>query len=158
MITREDLVVKSVTDYAKNQIRDWGYDENVWEWRERFDAEEMDPFTKSVIGAGFDFTDQGRAAEMGSNLKLRTYHIEFAVFGHSFDLGRNISGALVEAIEQDGCIPVIDYGDDARPVLHAMEVLGVANNRAELADPQPWEAFLWIVSAQVEDCYLPRVP
>lgn len=157
MLTREDLVVQSTTDYAKTQLRAWGYDETVWEWRERYDAEAMANFDKSVIGAGFDFTDQGRQAECGSTLKARVYHIEFAVFGKTLTLGRNISAAVRDALEQDGFVPLVDYGDPGQPTIDSMEVLGLASTRAEIANPQPWEEFLWIVAVQVEDIYQARL-
>lgn len=157
MITREDLVVQSVTDYAKARLRTWGYDEDVWEWRESFDAEQMAKFTKSVIGAGFDFTDGGRAAECGSDLKARTYHIEFAVFGFDLTLGRNLSGALLSAVEQDGFIPLLDYEDTSKPQIDSLELLAATKNRPPIPQPQPWEEFLHVVAVQVEDIYSARV-
>jgi hypothetical protein len=157
MITREDLVVQSVTDYAKAQVRAWGYDEDVWTWEERFDAAKMAKFDKTIIAAGFDFTDGGRQAECGSDLKERVYHIEFAVFGKTLTLGRNISSALRDAVEQDAVIPLLDYQDPAKPQIDALELLAVSSNRATPPDPEPWEEFLWLVAAQVQDVYHARL-
>jgi hypothetical protein len=110
MITREDLVVQSVTDYAKAQVRAWGYDEDVWTWEERFDAAKMATFDKTR-----------------------------------------------DAVEQDAVIPLLDYQDPAKPQIDALELLAVSSNRATPPDPEPWEEFLWLVAAQVQDVYHARL-
>lgn len=153
MISREDLVTQSVTDYAKAALVAKGYPNSLWRWVEVWTPDSMEPFDKTVVAAGFNFDDGGRQAELGSDLKARIYHIEFFVFGKTVTLARNIAAVLKFSLESDPTIPLKNYAVAGAPEIDRLIVEAVATHRHNPPDPEPWEEFVWLTAVQVEDIY-----
>lgn len=154
MITREDLVEQSVTDYVRNALFvERGYPADQLELIESFPATLTEELTKSYVGAGFNFDNAGQAAEMGSDLTKRTYTLEFFVFGVTRAYAKNVANAIKFAVQRDGVIPLRDYEAPGAPVVDQMEVLGATADRQIVPDPEPWQEFIWLTTVNVEDVY-----
>ena len=154
MISREDCVEQSVFDYAKDAIRGRGYPESQVELLESFPYRMSDAqFTRTLVAAGFNFDDDGKPAELGSDLKVRQYHVQFFVFGMTATYGRNLANVLKFAMERDGQIPLKNVAVDGDPVIDYLEVLGVSAERQIVPDPEPWQEFVWTTTLRVEDVY-----
>lgn len=152
MVTREDKIRKSVTIYAKAKLAERGYDDEV-QWVESFDYEPEQELAGNVIAAGFEFDDQGEAAECGSDLIKRLYTIEFVVLGTTLTFARNIASALKFALQGDQAIPLLDVGVTGQAQIDVLEVIGVNSEREILPDPEPWQEFIWTTRIRVEDYY-----
>lgn len=154
MISREDLVEQSVFDYARDAIRERGYADDQVDVRQSFPYTLNDAqFTRTLVAAGFNFDDDGKQAEMGSDLKTRVYTIQFFVFGTTATYGRNVANVLKFALDRDGLIPLKDVGQEGAPVIDVLEVLGVSAERQIVPDPEPWQEFVWTTTLRVEDVY-----
>lgn len=155
MITREDLITQSVYDYVRRQIFDVrNYPPSQVELRESFVYElDEETFDRNIICAGFDFDDEGRQAEMGSDLKTRTYTIEFWIFGLTDTYARNLANAIKFAIDVEGTIPLMDIAQDPSVEIDKLIVEGVNVDRQIIVDPEPWQRFVWTTRVQVEDTY-----
>lgn len=152
MITREDMVEQSVMEWVRAQLLTRGYPPTQVEIVESF------PFTvteleKNTVALGFNFDDQGRAAEMGSDFRRRVYTLEFLVFGKTLTYARNLANAVKFALDVEGAIPLLDIEQAGAPEIDRMIVLGVRSQRQEKADPEPWEEFTWATTVTVEDIY-----
>lgn len=155
MITREDLITQSVYDYVKRQVFDVrGYPASQVELRESFVYQlDEETFDRNIICAGFDFDDEGRQAEMGSDLKTRVYTIELWVFGLTDTYARNLANAIKFAVDVEGTIPLMDISQDPPVEIDKLIVEGVNADRQIIPDPEPWQRFVWTTTVQVEDTY-----
>lgn len=164
-ITREDYVEQSVQTFAKNELFDArSYPREQIEFLESFDDnmfEAQEEPRKNYIAAGYDFDDNGRSAELGSDLIRRQYTFEFFVIGISSVWGKNLAQAIKFAIERDGLIPLLDIADTEAapdwPVIDQLVLVGVSANRVIVQDPAPWQRHIWVTRVQVEDEYHARL-
>jgi len=157
MISREDLIAQSVYDFVEEHLRARGYSERRVEMLESF------PYTRqeaqldhSLLAAGFDFDDQGQSAEMGSDLKIRVYTIQFVIFGPNNTEARNVANVvkfIVDGANAEGGIPLRNYGVEGAPELDRLLVDGVMADRQIIADPEPWQENVWLTTAKIEDTY-----
>lgn len=155
MISREDLVTQSVTDYVREAIFvDRGYPADQVELLESFPYRFNDgQFLKNYIALGFDFDTPGEQAEMGSDLMTRTYTIEFWIFGQTNTYARNLANQVKFALERDGRIPLKDISQAGAPVIDYLIVLGASAEREAVPQPEPWQEFVWTTTGRVEDTY-----
>lgn len=156
MISREDIVEQSVTEYLKNALFvERGYPatllEVIEDWPHQFPTTEA--LTKTYVGAGFNFDNAGQSAELGSDLMQRTYSFEFFVFGSTRAFAKNVANVIKFAAQKDRSIPLKDYEQTGAPVIDAMEVLGATADRQIIPEPQPWQEFVWLTTINVEDVY-----
>lgn len=164
-ITREDYVEQSVQTYARRQLFDVkGYPEEQIEFLDSFDDnmfDGQDALNKNFVASGFDFDDDGRQAELGSDLIRRQYTFEFFVIGLSSVWGKNIAQAIKFAVEHDGLIPLLDIADAASapdwPTIDQLVLVGVSANRVIVQDPAPWQRHIWVTRVRVEDEYHARL-
>lgn len=157
MITRQEIVTQSVTDYVRAQLVARGYPTNQWVLKESFDftspPDDLLKDRKQVIACGFDFDSGGEEAEMGSDLKNRVYNLEFVIFGTSATYARNLSSVIKFACDQDTGIPLLDISDPLKPQIDVLTVISARSNRQEIPDPEPWLEYVWLTNVQVEDVY-----
>jgi hypothetical protein len=156
-LTREQYVTESVDAFLRANLTAASYTADNVEVAAEFPHTRFkdNPLDKTYVTAGFDFDDTGKPAEMGSNLKLRLYTIEFFVFGKTQTWGKNVAGAVKFSLERDGVIPLLDIADPARPQIDALVVAGVSSQEEEANNPLPWQENVWTVRLRVEDTYLP---
>lgn len=153
MISREDMVTQSVTDFIRNAVfTERGYPESQVEMLESFPYV-MQSFEKNYIALGFDFDDDGTQAELGSDLLRRIYTIEFWVFGQTATYARNLANVVKFAAQKDQSIPLKDISEAVPPVIDAMEVLGASSQRQIVPNPEPFQQFVWTTVVRVEDVY-----
>jgi len=160
-LTREDFVMQSVQDYLKEQLFTVrGNPEDKVQITDAWQGEKFEtPLAKNVVASGYNFDDGGKAAEMGSDLMVRLYTVEFFIFGMSATWGRNLAQGIKFSLENDGIIPIVDITDAARPPTGEVLVLdSVTAAREPISDPPEWQRYLWITTARVEDTYHARVP
>lgn len=155
MISREDLIEQSVTDYARAAIfteREYPADqvELLESFPFRFDEGQ---FLKNYIALGFNFDDGGVPAELGSDLIRRNYTIEFWIFGQTATYARNLAHVLKFALQKDQAIPLKDISDLAAPVIDSLEVISVTTQREVIQNPEPWQEFVYTTMLRVEDVY-----
>lgn len=155
MISREDCIEQSVTDYARHQIFTVrAYPADQVEMLEAFPYTREDAtLDKNLIAIGFNFDDDGEPAEMGSSLTLKLYTIQFWVFGKTNTYARNLANQLKFALNVDGCIPLMDIGEVPPVQIDSLIVRGVSAERQIIQDPAPWQEFVWTVHLKVEDLY-----
>jgi hypothetical protein len=155
MITREDLVEQSVTDYIRAAIFDArGYGSDQVEILDAFRGELHEhELTKNYVAIGFNFDDEGEQAEMGSDLMRRHYTIQFLIFGKTNTWARNLANVVKFAAQHDGTIPLKDIEQPTAPVIDQLEVLGASAQRQIVPQPEPWQEFIWTTHIQVQDCY-----
>lgn len=150
MISREQLVTNSVVAYAVSRLAARGYTEGAdYDLAERFPGKGT-TLARPIVAVGFNFDDEGHAAEMGSDLRVRTYTIEFWVFGTTNTWAANLANHVKFDLERDGGVPLLDENDDE---VDRMDVDGVSSQREEAADPEPWQEFVWTTHLRVEDYY-----
>lgn len=152
MISREQLVTQSVEDYVRAALTARGYDGLV-DFADEFPYTLEEPPRRPLIAAGFDFDDAGEQAEMGSDLTLRTYGLEWFIFDSSGDRARNVAHIIKFALEADGQIPLNDYGQAGTPVIGYLQVDGSSAARQPYADPEPWQENAWQTTVRVIDEY-----
>lgn len=155
MIPREQLIEQSVTDYVRAAIfTEFGYSADKVELVEAFDFNRVrEGLTKNVVTLGFSFDDGGTQAEIGSDLVTRTHTIEFFVFGLTNTWARNLANVVKHVMERDQRIPLIDYSDPAKPTIDYVLPLTPRAARQPIAEPEPWEQFVWTTHVQIEDTY-----
>lgn len=161
-ITREDYVTQSVQTFVRKALfEERGYPESMIEMMESFDDNMFDRSMtpqKNYIASGFDFDDDGRQAELGSDLMMRQYTLEFFTIGLSSQWGKNIAQAIKFAIEKDGLIPLLDISVPTDPPqIDSIVLDGVSANRVIVTDPAPWQEHIWITRARVTDEYNARL-
>lgn len=159
MISREDLVEQSVTDFARNALFvERGYSSDHVELRESFPYTlEEAQFTKNIIATGFTFDDGGEQAELGSDLKVRLYTVQFLVFGRTATYGRNLAHVLKFAFDSAGLVPLKDIAQPEAPVIDQLIVTRVSAERQIIGDPEPWQEFVWTTTLVVEDTYFAQL-
>jgi hypothetical protein len=155
VIPREQFVEQSVTDYVRAAIFDeYGYSPNKVELVESFDfAQPREHLTKNVIALGFSFDDGGTQAEIGSALTVRNHTIEFFAFGLTQTWAKNLASVVLHVVERDGRIPLRDYRDPAKPVIDWLLTDNARAARQPIAQPEPWQEYVWTTHVQVEDTY-----
>lgn len=150
MISREQLVTDSVVAYAVAQLAVRGYTRDVdYVLSDRFPGVGT-TLTLPIVAVGFNFDDEGRAAEMGSDLRVRLYTIEFWVFGTTNTWASNLANHVKFDLERDGAVPLRDENGNA---VDHLELDGVSSQREEVVDPEPWQEYVYTTVAKVEDVY-----
>lgn len=158
-INRETLIVQSTQDYVREQLFDVkSYPEDQIVLLDSFPHNRFDgPLDKNYIAFGFNFDDEGRQAELGSDLKTRTYTLEFFTFGLNSIWGSNLANAIKFAADTDGVIPLLDYGQIAKPEIDRLIVTGTRAEQQVIPEPAPYEENVWVTWVNVEDCYFARL-
>jgi hypothetical protein len=156
VISREDMVEQSVTEWVRNAIfvvR--GFPASDVELRESFPHElgEGSVLGKNLIAAGYDFDDGGEQAELGSDLMVRRYTIEFFVFGQTRTWAKNLANNIKFALDVDGTIPLLDISQVPPVEIDRLVVISPRTARQPVADPEPWQEFIWTTTVQIEDTY-----
>lgn len=118
--------------------------------------EDTGTIDKTYIANGFNFDDQGKDGEMGSNLRVRIYSLETFVFGFNDLWGENVSGAIKFSIEEDDVLPLLDIGEPGMPQIDSLVVVGVQSSKVIVSDPQPYQESIYLVKSRVEDTYYPN--
>lgn len=165
-VTREDYVEQSVQTYLRrrlfNSVGDGGkgYPEAMIEFIDSFSDDMFgtdEHVSKNYIAGGYDFDDNGKAGELGSDLITRLYTMEFFTVGISSVWARTIAQGIKFSLETDGIIPLLDIEDtDAAPdwpQIDSLVLVGVSANRTIVQDPAPWQRHLWVTTVRVEDTY-----
>lgn len=154
-VNREKKVEESVQVYAKAALIAKGWDEARLEFLESFpyDTFDGDLAAKSYLAWGFNFDDEGTAAELGSDLLTRVYTLEFFVFGRNEDIAEAIANDLKFAIDTDSAIPVLEIGEPNPAEIGSMLVAGVKAAKVLVDDPDSHQQHVWLTTARVEDEY-----
>lgn len=154
-VNRERKVEESVQIYAKAALVAKGWTEGRLGFMEVFpyDSFDGDLAAKSFLAWGFNFDDEGSAAEMGSDLLTRVYTLEFFVFGKDEDAAKAIANDLKFSIDTDSVIPVLDIGEPNPAEVGSMLVAGVKAAKVLVDDPKPFQEHVWLTTARVEDEY-----
>lgn len=156
MIQRSQKVEQSVQDYLRGLI--FGaqkYPESQVELLDAWDGDKFEGgLEKNYIAMGFNFDDGGKEGETGSNLVRKLITIEFFVVAKNATWGRNLSSAITTALESDRVVPLKDIGEPGEPVFDALPVINVSSEHQPVADPKPWQRFIWTVHLRLEDEYL----
>lgn len=155
MISREDLVEQSVTNFIRNAIFTLrSYPPDQVELLESFPYDLKGELPKNYIATGFNFDDDGTQAELGSDLMRRVYTLEFFVFGRTRTFAKNLANVVKFAFQAEGgTIPLLDISQAGTPEIDRLVVLGASTDRQVVPDPQPWQEFIWLTTANVEDTY-----
>lgn len=155
MIQRSQKVEQSVQDYVRNLI--FGaqkYPPSQVEILDAFDGDKFEGgLEKNYIAMGFHFDDGGKEGETGSNLVRKLVTIEFFVIATNATWGRNLSSAIATALEYDRIVPLKDIGEPEAPVIDALPVINVSAEHQPIANPKPWQRFVWTVHLRLEDEY-----
>jgi hypothetical protein len=156
MIQRADKVEQSVQDYVRAKLFDvLGYPEGQVEILDAWDSERFEGgLDKNYIAMGFNFDDGGKEGETGSTLVRKLVTIEFFVVAKNNTWGRNLKSAIVTALEQDRVVPLKDIGEPGQPVIDALPVITVSGEHQPIANPKPWQRFIWTVHLRLEDEYM----
>lgn len=156
MIQRSDKVEQSVQDYVRAKLFDvQKYPETQVEILDSWDSERFEGgLDKNYIAMGFNFDDGGKEGETGSTLVRKLITIEFFVVARNNTWGRNLKSALVTALEEDRVVPLKDIGEPGQPVIDALPVISVSGEHQPIANPKPWQRFVWTVHLRLEDEYL----
>jgi hypothetical protein len=163
MITREQMVAQSTQDFITERLAAAGYGPTIVQVREAFPTieERMTPLTVTQVALGFNFDDGGKKVELGSDLTLRVYNVEFWVFGTTQNRAENVSGVIRAVIEDnDLLIPLKDISVAGHPVIDQLTVLddrGIRTVRQIAPDPRPWDANVYTTTVRVEDYYSPAL-
>lgn len=158
-ITREDIINQSMQEYVRQQIfnvRNYPQDQieilNAYP-HNRFEGR----LDKNYIAVGFDYDDEGRAGEVGSDLTIREYSIELFIFGISPVWGRNLANAVKFSLDKEKVLPLLDISQIGKPHFDNLPILGVSAAHQIVPKPQPFEENVWVVSSRVEDTYYARL-
>lgn len=160
MITREDAVVQSAQTFVQQGLVALGYTADKVLMRDAFPTpdERASELDTTTVATGFNFDDGGRRAEMGSDLLLRVYTVEFWVFGTTPEYGTNVAHVIRRIFEGDYRLPLLDIRDPAFPTsdyLTVFEPRGIVVQRQVANDPRPWDMNVWTTSVKLEDYYSP---
>lgn len=158
MISREDLIEQSVQDFLKAALITRGYaldePDGPVELVETFPYHLTGELTKNYVAVGFNFDDEGRAAELGSDLKVREYTIQFWIFGQTKAWAKNLANVVKFAAEAEhNRIPLKDYEQSGDPVIDYLCVNAASTERQIAPDPEPWQEYVWTTTVVVEDEY-----
>lgn len=164
-LTREHVIETSVGILAQTALAARGYAQNTGDTT-GFTLLESFPYglerlDTNLIAAGFNFDDGGVPFELGSNMKERKYTIEFYVFGVSLMWAKALANALKFSLEVDQVIPLWDI-TQTPPVESGewVEVDSVHSARSIAPDAgaggaEPWQDYMYCVTVQVTDYYVP---
>lgn len=160
MIPRETIIEQSITDHLTGHLQLLGYDEDILLIREAFPGvdERSQPLLKTTLATGFNFDDGGRMVELGSDLTMRIYTIEFWCFATTPAMGRNVANVVKEIFELHNVVPLHDYGDPAQPIIDHIVLLqdrGVQVQRQIATDPRAWDVNVFTTTVKFEDFYSP---
>lgn len=162
MLTREDQVEQSVTDFVRAGFVALGYGDDKVAVRDSFPGadERSRELLLTTVAVGFNFDDGGTHVELGSDLTLRIYTIEFWTFGISPTYGRNVANVIRAIIEQGGyLIPLKAIEQAGAPVIDQLIIQderGISVTRQLARDPRPWDRFVFTTTVKVEDTYMPQ--
>jgi hypothetical protein len=160
VITREDMVEQSVTDFVRAGIQASDLSSKI-HLRDAFPSEQerAEPLEITQLAVGFNFDDGGRLMELGSDLTERQYTITFWTFGTTRTMGRTTANLVRQLIEQSGgLIPLKDIGSIGQPVIDQLtlpERQAVTVTRQINGNPRPWDLFVWTTVVKVLDQYYP---
>ncbi len=160
MITREDAVTQSAQDFVQDGLVALGYTGDKVYMRDAFPTphERASELAVTTVATGFSFDDGGKLAELGSDLLLRVYTIQFWIFGTTPEYGSNVGHVIRRLFEQDYLLPLKDIRDPAKPVIDKLTVLqprGITVTRQIANDPRPWDMNVWTTTVKLEDYYSP---
>lgn len=155
MIQRSQKVEQSIQDYVRDKL--FGAQKYPPQQIEILDAWDSSKFEgtldKNYVAMGFNFDDGGKEGETGSTLVRKLVTIEFFVIAVNATWGRNLSSAIQTALDLDRVVPLKDIGEPGQPVIDQLPVLSVSSEHQPIANPQPWQRFIWTVHLRVEDEY-----
>jgi hypothetical protein len=163
MITREDQIEQSVQNFVKAGLIAAGYGTDLVKVRDAFPTleERATPMDVTNVAVGFNFDDGGRSIELGSDLKLRVYTVEFWTFGMTPQLGRNVANVIKTILEDNGyLVPLQDVGTAGHPVIDQLVIpddRGITVARQINNDPRPWDMNVWTTIVKLEDTYYPSL-
>lgn len=162
MISREDLIAQSIQDYVKDELYGAtfnystdrvevidGYDEYLFS--ERYGTSVL---TKTLAAMAIQFDNGGRQMELGGSLRQFLHTVDFLVFGHTANFGRNIAHIIRAILANDSeTIPLLDYNvaTSPRPEIDRLIVESVAVERQQIYDPRPWQQNAWRTRLRVTD-------
>lgn len=153
-VTREQKVEQSVQDYATAALRAAGWSEQKLVILDEFPYEKFEgSLDKSYLAFGFNFDDEGSAAEMGSDLKKRVYTLEFFIFGRSPLEAKSIANQVKFALDTDEIVPLKDIGELDPKVIDSLVVVGCKAEKMIVPDPAPYQESVWLTTCRVEDIY-----
>lgn len=158
MIPREEKIQQSVQKWVSDlMFNTWDYPPAEVEVLDEFpEGRFKGVLDKNYVAFGYAFDDGGEQGELGSTLKRRLHTIEVYVFGTTDLWGRNLAGAVKKAVETQGLIPLLDFGESDPPQqIDALVVMprGVRTSSVPMREPRPWEEHIWLTRVQVEDYY-----
>lgn len=155
MIQRSDKLEQSVINYVRTQLFDvQNYPPSQVEILDAWDSEKFaDTLDKNYIAVGFNFDDGGKEGETGSTLVRKLVTIEFFIVAKDATWGRNLKAAIISALESERVIPLQDIGEPGEPVIDALPVISCSGEHQPIANPLPWQRFLWTVHLRLEDEY-----
>lgn len=159
MLTREDLVDQSVSKFVRAALTDRGYGDIV-EIVESFDYQSREQLDKPIVAHGYNLDSDGDAAELGSDLMTRIYGFEFFVAGRTRVEAKNIANVIKFSLQSEGAdslVPLLDIEQAGAPEIDKLVVIGASADRQVIADPEPWQQFVWLTSASIEDTYAARL-
>lgn len=158
MISREQKVTQSVQDYVVAGLAAAGYVQGEhYDFVDSYEGLAREGLARTTMASGFDFDDEGRQAEMGSDLKQRLYTVQFVVFGTTEVFAKNIASQAKFVIDADGVIPLKDLDDPDDAVIGYLDVVGVSAERQNVVNPEPWQEHIWSCTARVQDEYHARL-
>jgi hypothetical protein len=160
VVTREDQVEQSVTDFVRAGLVAAGYGDDQVKIKDAFPSvtERAQELTITTVAVGFNFDDGGQKAELGSDLIRRIYSIEFWTFGISPTYGRNVANVIRFLVEQEWLIPLKAIEQAGQPVIDQLVVVddrGPTVTRQIANDPRPWDRYVFTTMVKVEDYYMP---
>lgn len=156
-VNRETKVEMSVQAYAKARMEENGWSADRLEFLESFPFESFDGDVskKNYMAFGFNFDDQGVAAELGSDLTRRIYTLEFFVFGQDELNAKSVANEMKFILDTEKRVPLLDVGEIGMPLIDYLLVKGASAQKVLVGEPKPWERHVWMTTVRVEDEYMP---
>lgn len=158
-IPREVCVEQSITDFVRTALfGEADYDASDVELLDAFPSDERrgTALDKTYVAVGFTYDEGGMPAECGSSLTRRPYNIEFFIFGHTMEWGRNVALTVKSILDTEfRAISLKDYNQSGTPEIDKILVENVRSAKQIIEDPLPWEAYVWTVTVIVVDEYQP---
>lgn len=160
-VTREQIVSWATFAFIKAALEERGFPDDQIEYRQSFQSNMLgdeDTADHVIIAAGFHADDGGRLLELGSNLRRKTYQLEYWVVAPTAGMGDAMKNAIAEACEASDVIPLYDYTQTVdAPVIGFlwMDENPARGERVAVPDPAPWQENLYLVNVRVTDDYYP---
>lgn len=160
MITREQTVVQSAQNFVRSGLDALGYVNGKVYMRDAFPTaeERTSELEVTTVATGYSFDDGGTFVELGSDLLMRTYTIEFWTFGLTPEYGQNVAHVIRGLFEENFLMPLQDIRQSGDPVIDQLQVAeprGVMVTRQIANDPRPWDMNVWTTTVKLEDFYSP---